>query len=810
MRSISPLTLGAFIVFTSGCSPATDAPAPPGPAIGPESEGVPGPVPLEAVASEVKPESEEVRLTVAADSSLTLNVESSEAKKIAEIRRLAESGSLDEAMRALANETRLEARYIRAQLLRKSGKLDAAAQQLEGLDAPQTLRHWIMRERAEIAKAAGDDKQAMSAMARAFGHSDAIDRRLAIPLAELRARYEPDVLWQERDRHEQALDPKDPDARSRWLGLLAKSVGDNPRDDASAVELQVRRHVEEPASTLTPAEPPRPLSSLERVERSEALLAAHRNERVVTELVEFADEAWSQELRCRRDFVLGMASRKLRRYRSARTYLQRVVDGKCDPDLTRRAHFVWAKVISIAQGLAAIQPIEDFASRYAGHSMVDDVLFWAGDMYQRRGRRQEAENYYRRITSMKPFGDQCAISGWRLAWMSYRAGQLKKADSALRSLVEDAGCVEDPFDRARAFYWRGRIAESQKRKADAVNFFASAMEVDPFGFYAQLGLARVESMDSVRFKALTDRYSAPADDVVPELCAGFLARDPEFVRGLDLYRRGLSDEAAAEWLSIDLDDYEVLAPEQANVLATDAKPTPVRQQQKPQVECDETQPPVLLALLLSRAGERAEAQWRLRARHSSALAWKPSGNSGVLWKAAYPLEARDAIAAAEQESGLPSLFLQALAREESAFDAGVVSWAGAYGLTQLLLSTGKAAGRLLTPNVTITRAEELLEPKLNARLGGALLGYLLERYDGHPALALAAYNAGESVASTWWKRHSGHDLDYFAEAMTIKETRGYVKRVLRTHGIYRWLYADQAPVLPITSAIPTHQTVATQ
>ncbi|MEL6759310.1 MAG: transglycosylase SLT domain-containing protein [Myxococcota bacterium] len=807
MRSISRLTIAAVVVLVSGCSPATDAPAPSGPTINPESERVPEPESPEAAGSALESEAE---LVVPANAPLALTVESSEAKKIAETRRLAESDSLDKAMRAIANDTSVEARYVRAQLLRKTGKLSEAAQQLDGLDVPPALRHWIMVERAEIANAMGDDKTALSTMAEAFGHSDAIDRSLTLPLAELRARYEPGVLWQERDRHEKALDPNDPDARSRWLDILAKSVSNNPRDDASAVELQVRRYVEEPASTLTPIESPRPLSPQERVERAEALLAAHRNERVVEQLVGFADEAWSQELRCRRDFALGMGSRKLRRYRSARTYLERVVEGKCDRDLTRRAHFVWAKVISIAQGLAAIKPIEDFASRYVGHSMVDDVLFWAGDMYQRRGRRKEAEEYYRRITSMKPFGDQCAIAGWRLAWMSYRGGQLKKADAALRSLVEDAGCVEDPFDRARAFYWRGRIAESQSQRAAAVDFFASAMKVDPFGFYAQLGLARLERMDTTRFKTLTNRYAAPDEDVVPELCPGFLTSDQRFLHGLDLYRRGLSDEAAAEWLSIDLDDYEVLAPEQANVLATDAKPTPVREQPEPPAQCDETQPPVLLALLLSRAGEQAEAQWRLRARHSSALAWKPSGNSGVLWRAAYPLEARDAIGAAEQESGLPSLFLQALAREESAFDAGVVSWAGAYGLTQLLLSTGKAAGRLLTPNVTITRAEELLEPRLNARLGGALLGYLLERYDGHPALALAAYNAGESVANTWWKRHSGHDLDYFAESMTIKETRGYVKRVLRTHGIYRWLYADSAPVLPITNAIPTHEAVATQ
>src|SRR5256885_11081415 len=42
----------------------------------------------------------------------------------------------------------------------------------------------------------------------------------------------------------------------------------------------------------------------------------------------------------------------------------------------------------------------------------------------------------------------------------------------------------------------------------------------------------------------------------------------------------------------------------------------------------------------------------------------------------------------------------------SAFDPQVVSWAGAYGLTQLLLSTGQDAGRLLRPRVKLERSEE--------------------------------------------------------------------------------------------------------
>jgi soluble lytic murein transglycosylase len=77
-----------------------------------------------------------------------------------------------------------------------------------------------------------------------------------------------------------------------------------------------------------------------------------------------------------------------------------------------------------------------------------------------------------------------------------------------------------------------------------------------------------------------------------------------------------------------------------------------------------------------------------------------------------------------------------------------------------------------------------------------------KRYKGHLALTLAAYNAGMDVAATWWKRHAKDGLDVLAEDMTIQETRGYVKRVLRTFGIYRWLYADKPPELAVDLELP--------
>jgi soluble lytic murein transglycosylase len=123
-------------------------------------------------------------------------------------------------------------------------------------------------------------------------------------------------------------------------------------------------------------------------------------------------------------------------------------------------------------------------------------------------------------------------------------------------------------------------------------------------------------------------------------------------------------------------------------------------------------------------------------------------------------------------------------RAESIFMPRARSAADARGLMQILPGTGaQVAARLGIP---WRGGESLFEPETNITLGTAYLRQMLDRYNGLPYMAIAAYNAGPAPISRWKDARSGLDPDFWIETIPYKETRDYVSRVLAFSVVYDW------------------------
>jgi soluble lytic murein transglycosylase len=163
------------------------------------------------------------------------------------------------------------------------------------------------------------------------------------------------------------------------------------------------------------------------------------------------------------------------------------------------------------------------------------------------------------------------------------------------------------------------------------------------------------------------------------------------------------------------------------------------------------------------------------------------------WKNFYPPAYDKTIRNISKNLGVNPYFVQGLIRQESLFNAKVQSRAGAIGLMQIMPKTGRS----LHTNSNMTRpfkTDILFDPETNIQLGIQYIHQLKNRFKKNKTHVLISYNAGPHNLKKWLTRFKHiDDPDVFIESIPYPETRKYVKKVLRNHGIYKTLYTDIQP-----------------
>jgi soluble lytic murein transglycosylase len=124
-----------------------------------------------------------------------------------------------------------------------------------------------------------------------------------------------------------------------------------------------------------------------------------------------------------------------------------------------------------------------------------------------------------------------------------------------------------------------------------------------------------------------------------------------------------------------------------------------------------------------------------------------------------------------------------LIRQESMLDKNAHSPVGAKGLMQLMPKTGKQIARDL--NEQWQSENSLFNPDINIKYGSYYYRQLLNRFNGHFALATAAYNAGPGRVTNWLPIDKSVPADIWVETIPFRETRKYVTSVLSYAMIYQ-------------------------
>lgn len=340
------------------------------------------------------------------------------------------------------------------------------------------------------------------------------------------------------------------------------------------------------------------------------------------------------------------------------------------------------------------------------------------------------------LNSGTVFADAEFLAGWiQLAFI----GDPARAFDHFQTLFDN---VRFPISRARGAYWSARAAQAAGDTATATEWFTRAATF-PTTFYGQLALT-------------TLGREIPAPVAPPDQTAAAPILDHPFVT-----------------IAVELRDAGV--------------PHVARQFLRRLVRiADGPAEFEAVAALATALGRPTEAM---------AMAKRAAFRGHTMDTYAFPLLPDEAIAAAARPD-LEQSLVHGLVRQESTFDARVVSSAGASGLMQLMPATAQSAAQRL--GLPYTGTDRLLDdPAYNVTLGQAYLAEMVGRYDGAYILALAAYNAGPGRVDRWLTtygdpRDPAIDAINWIESIPFSETRNYVQRVMEAIPYYRSLLTDPA------------------
>jgi len=387
---------------------------------------------------------------------------------------------------------------------------------------------------------------------------------------------------------------------------------------------------------------------------------------------------------------------------------------------------------------------------------------------------QDAKNtvdaLYFMKTAVGGFGSsiEVAQTQFDLAWLAHDA---KNFSESSRMLTEHLAYYADrnTDNRGRAGYWAARDSERAGKIAEARALYEAMQARYDANWYGYLAKQRLDALS----RTAPSKTFAP-DSIVARAVANLkTVTVAEETAGPDEDARIIK---ADQLSNIGLDDWAQKELAKAGEKAPDS----------PKVN-------LAIAKIYRSDDDNVRALNALRRSFPDYSQMKPEEMTREQWDVFYPLAYWDIIAQESKARSLDPYQVAGLIRQETIFTTRARSSANAYGLMQVLVPTGRLTARKYGVSREIT-AESLYEPRLNIQLGTAYLRDQIDKF-GRIEYVAAAYNAGPGRA-VQWKASLPSEIDEWAEAVPIKETRGYVQGVVRNRLQYLRLYDQDGKFRP--------------
>ena len=411
--------------------------------------------------------------------------------------------------------------------------------------------------------------------------------------------------------------------------------------------------------------------------------------------------------------------------------------------------------------------VRRIVDEFPTQSWAEEALNNLATHYILQSDDERAEQTFREMYEKFPTGHYAERAAWKIGWWAYRNGNYGETVRVFESAA--ANFPRSDY-RPPWLYWSARAHEALREPALAEARYALVTGDYLNSYYGRLASKR---LDISRPKEISD-FKFQGSDADPN--------QKSEIRNLKSDVHLPPNEMVVRTL-LSLDLYDQALDE-------------LHYAQK--VWGDSSAIQATIGWIYYRRGELRAGINVMKRAYPQYLAAGGEKLPSELLKVLFPINYWPLIKRYSNEHQLDPYVVAALIAQESTFTADVRSAANAYGLMQLLPSTGRQYAKMLhLPRFSLSM---LTTAESNIKMGTAYFADLVKQFGGLH-FALATYNAGPSRIARWIAAKPGLERDEFIDDIPFPETQNYVKRILGTAEDYRRLYGPEGSA-DATDAIP--------